>query len=84
MLQIKPSSFIIYLLAAILLQSCSLKSRIKKADKRFEIGEYYAAGDIYKKVYGLVSSKDKPLRARIAFQQGESNRLINNSRAEQA
>ena len=84
MLQIKPSSFIIILLAAILLQSCSLKSRIKKADKRFEIGEYYAAGDMYKRVYGLIPSKDKPLRARISFQQAESNRLINNTRAEQA
>lgn len=84
MLQIKPSLFIVFMLAAFLLQSCSLKSRIKKADKRFEIGEYYAAGDMYKKVYGRVPSKDKPLRARIAFQQGECIRLINNPRAEQA
>jgi len=83
MLQIKQSTFIIFLLTAILLQSCSIKSRIKKADKRFEIGEYYAAGDMYKKVYGKISSTDKPLKARIAFQQGESNRIINNPRAEQ-
>jgi len=84
MLQIKPFFFIIFLLAAILLQSCSLKSRIKKADKRFEIGEYYAAGDLYKKIVSQVPSNQKLLRARILFQQGESNRLINNPRAEQA
>ena len=83
MLQIKPSSLIIFCLAAILLQGCSLKSRIKKADKRFEIGEFYAAGELYKRIYGQIPSQDKQLRSRIAFQQGESNRLINNAKAEQ-
>jgi len=84
LMRLKISSFIIVLFALFLLQGCSIKARIKKADKRFEIGEYYAAGDIYKRVYGSIPSKDKPLRARIAFQQGECYRLINYSRAEQA
>jgi len=80
----KLSTFLVLLFAVLLLQGCSLKSRIKNADKRFAIGEYYAAGNLYKKIYYKVPYKDKPLRARIAFQQGECNRLINNNRAVQA
>ena len=80
----KLSTFLILLFAVLLLQGCSLKSRIKNADKRFAIGEYYAAGNLYKRIYYKVPYKDKPLRARIAFQQGECNRLINNNRAVQA
>ena len=83
-MRIKIAFFSFILLAAILLQSCSVKSRIKKADKRYEIGEYYAAGDMYKKLYNAVSSQDKPLRAQVAFKQGECFRMINNYRAEQA
>lgn len=82
-MRIKLSSFLILMLAAFLLQGCSLKARIKKADKRYEIGEYFAAADLYKTVYGRIPTKQKPLRARIAFQQGECYRLINNKRAEQ-
>jgi peptidoglycan-associated lipoprotein len=80
----KLSTFLVLLFAVLLLQGCSLKSRIKNADKRFAIGEYYAAGNLYKKIYYKVPYKDKPLRARIAFQQGECNRLINSNRAVQA
>jgi peptidoglycan-associated lipoprotein len=71
-------------MAAILLQGCSLKARIKRADKRYTIGEYYAAGDLYKKIYSKIPFKQKPLRARIAFQQGECYRLINSNKADQA
>ena len=83
-MRIKISLFAFILLAALMMQGCSLKARIKNADKRFAIGEYFAAGDLYKKVYGNIPSKQKPLRARVAFQQGECYRLINNNRAEQA
>ncbi len=80
----KLSTFLVLLIAVLLLQACSLKSRIKNADKRFAIGEYFAAGNLYKSVYYKIPSNDKLLRARIAFQQGECNRLINNNRAVQA
>ena len=60
---------------------CSLSARIKKADKRFEIGEYYAAGDMYKQLYSKTPSKEKALRAKLAFRQGECFRILNNSRA---
>lgn len=66
------------------LQSCSVKSRIKKADKHYELGEYLAAGDLYRKAYSKVSNKDKSLRSQVAFKQGECYRLINRPRAEQA
>ena len=74
----------LFIIALISLQSCGVKARIKKADKKFEIGEYYSAGEIYKSVYGKVSAKDKPLRSRIAFQQGECNRLLNYYQAEKS
>lgn len=61
--------------------SCGVKARIKKADKRYAIGEYYAAGEIYRGTYKQVKVKNKPLRAYVAFQQGECYRYINNPRA---
>jgi len=84
-MRIKITLFAIILLTALLMQGCSLKARIKNADKRFAIGEYYAAGDLYKNVFSKIPSKQKDLRARVSFQQGECNRLINyNTRAEQS
>lgn len=61
--------------------SCGVKARIKKADKRYAIGEYYAAGEIYRGTYKQVKVKNKHLRAYVAFQQGECYRYINNPRA---
>ncbi|HJV77746.1 MAG TPA: OmpA family protein [Paludibacter sp.] len=83
-MRIKLSSFVILILVAILIQGCSLKARIKKADKAFSEGRYFSASDLYKRVYGYIPSKDKPLKSRIAFQQAECYRLINYSRAEQS
>ena len=65
------------------LSSCSIKTRLKRADKKFEIGEYYDAGETYKQVYGRISpKKDKQMKAYVAFRQGECNRILNNTRAE--
>ncbi len=64
------------------LSSCSIKARIKKADKKFTIGEYYDAAEIYRQSYGHISSKtEKPLKAHVAFYQGECYRILNNSKA---
>ena len=72
---------LLVLIFPILFSSCSVKKRIKKADKRFEVGEYYAAGDLYKNSFGRVSAqKDRPLKAYVAFRQGESYRMTNHSR----
>ena len=42
---------------SILLSGCSVQQRIKRADKKFAIGEYYTAGDIYKQCYSRLSKK---------------------------
>ncbi len=74
---------IIYIIAAVLLlSSCSIQQRIKRADKKFAIGEYYDAADIYKSCYGRLSSqKQKELKGYVAFKQGECYRKLNNPRA---
>ena len=77
------SSFLLLLMAIIAFQSCGIKARLAKADKRYALGEYAVAGDLYKSVYSRIPSKNKPLRAEIAFNQGECYRLISHYRAEQ-
>ena len=72
------------LLVLILFAGCGIGARIKKADKRFEVGEYATAGDLYKGIYSNLTSKEKAFRGKIAFRQAECYRLTNNSRAEQA
>jgi len=83
-MRLKLSSITYILLAAIFIQGCSLKSRIKKADKTFERGEYFAAGELYRRVSQQVPSDQKALRSRLVFQQAESYRIVNNNRAELA
>ena len=67
-----------------LMQSCSVTARLKKADKKYAIGEYYEAGDMYRKLYTKVPQKQKPLRGEVAFKQGECMRILNNPRAASA
>ena len=77
-------NILVYCLLVIVLclSSCSIKMRVKRADRKFAIGEYYDAADIYKKCYGRISSRtDKPLKAHVAFSQGECLRILNQSRA---
>ncbi len=87
-LNMKTSKILYFLVALIgllpIVTSCSVQARIKKADKKFAIGEYYEAGELYRSTYRKVNTKDKPMRAYLAFQQGESYRYINNARAENA
>ena len=77
---------IIYIIVALLtLSSCSVQQRIKRADKKFAIGEYFTAADIYKQCYSNLSMKnDRALKGYAAFQQGECYRILNNSRAANA
>lgn len=63
------------------MSSCSISARVKRADKKYNIGEYYQAAEKYKQVYRQIKSKDKNLRAHVAFQQGECYRTLNNSKA---
>ena len=75
-----------YILLAILcLTGCSVQRKIKRADKKFAIGEYYTAADIYKSCYRQLSAKkDRELKGYVAYRQGECYRLINNPRAANA
>lgn len=72
------------MLAALLLASCSVNQQIRKADKRYEIGEYYKASNLYRKAYGRVNvSKERQKKAYVAFRTGDCYRLINeNDKAE--
>ena len=76
----------IYVFAMIVLfvglSSCSINQRIKRADKKFAIGEYFAAAEIYKSCYSRLSTKkDRELKGYVAYRQGECYRILNNQRA---
>ncbi len=77
---------ILYILLAVLcLSGCSIQQRIKRADKKFAIGEYYTAGDIYKQCYSRLSTKkDRELKGYVAYRQGECYRILNNPKAANA
>ena len=64
--------------------ACSVSARIKRADRKYQIGEYYAASEMYKQVYKNLKSKDKKLRAHVAFHQAECYRTLNNKKAANA
>ena len=70
----------------LMLSACSINSRIQKADKKFDLGEYYTAGEMYRAVYPRIpAKKKKKLKAEVAFKMGNAYRLIeNNKRAEGA
>ena len=76
---------ILILLPTLLFSNCSLKQKLKKADKKYEVGEYYNAASIYNKVYPKVKVKDRQMKAYSAFRLGECYSLINeNEKAERA
>lgn len=73
---------IFILLVMLALSGCSIQQRIKRADKKFAIGEYYIAADIYKSCYSRLNAKtQRDLKGYVAYRQAESYRLINNPRA---
>ena len=67
----------------ILATSCGINARIKKADKKYNIGEYYTAGEMYKSIYGRISYKDKAKRAEIAYKQADCYKRLNHRRTAQ-
>ncbi len=71
---------------AVALMSCSINARIAKADKKFALGEYYKAGEMYRSIYpNIPARKNKKQKAEVAFKMGNSYRLIeNNNKAEAA
>ena len=71
---------------SVALMSCSINARIAKADKKFELGEYHRAGEMYRGIYPSINArKNKKQKAEVAFKMGNSYRLIeSNKRAEGA
>ena len=72
---------VIYLITLLIaLTSCGTAAKIKKADKKFEIGEYYNAISSYAPLYKSISArKDKQNKAYVAYKLAESYRYIGNS-----
>lgn len=71
---------------AFFLSSCSVSHYIKRADKKYEIGEYYKAAGIYKMAYPRISvTKDKQRKAYVAYRMGSCYYFVNdNTRAERS
>lgn len=63
---IKIVYFIVLL--GVLMPSCSIKRRVKQADKRYELGEYYLASQKYRRVSSKIPRKHKKMKARVNFQ----------------
>lgn len=86
-MKINGQNILVFVLCSLLLvlSGCSIQRKVKRADKKFAIGEYYNAADIYKSCYSRLSTKkDRELKGYVAFKQGECYRLINNPRAANA
>ena len=65
-----------------LLSGCSIEKRVKKADKKFAIGEYYDAAQIYKQCNKHINAKkQRELKAHVSFRQGECCRILNDGKA---
>ena len=63
------------------LAGCGIQKQLKRADKKYAIGEYYEAAQLYKKIYPKIKRNQKALKAEVAFKQGECYRIINHPRA---
>jgi len=72
------------LLTLLFLSSCGIKTKIKRADRKFAIGEYYEAADLYRQIYPRVDKSNKSLKGRIAYNQGECYRILNSTKASTA
>ncbi|MDR2119900.1 MAG: OmpA family protein [Tannerella sp.] len=73
-------SFAKYLCAGMaicLLFGCK-SAKLSDAENKQRMGEYYAAAEIYRKLYRKTKPSDKELRSYIAFRMGDCNRLTGN------
>jgi peptidoglycan-associated lipoprotein len=81
----KAVKYLLLFASIITFAGCSVAGRLKKADKKYNIGEYYAAAPLYKRVMPRIPAKQKWKRAEISMKIGNCYRLINeNAKAEAA
>jgi len=69
--------YIIGCIFACMLFSCKTP-KLKDAVAKQELGEYYSAAAIYRKLYTKSKPDQKELRSFIAYRMGDCNRLVNN------
>ena len=63
----------------LLLTGCSTAARLKKADRKYENGEYFAACEMYRKSNSKIStSKQRKLKAVVNFRMAECYYNMNN------
>lgn len=61
---------------------CSIERRVKKADKKFAIGEYYDAAQIYNQCNRRINAKkQRELKAHVCYNLGECCRILNDPKA---
>lgn len=63
-------------LFAISISACSTQRRIKKANERYEIGEYNKAATIYRRL--IPKTKTRQQRAEMTYKMGECYHRVNN------
>ena len=68
-----------YLLLAMLVGSCDVASIERKGDKALALGEYYTAGEYYRRAYSKTPAKDKPMRGVRALKMARCFNHINNT-----
>jgi len=68
--------YFIFTIIVVGMSACSTQRRLKKADQRYEVGEYNKAATMYRRVAGSV--KEKPQRAEVNYKMGECYRHISN------
>ena len=69
----------ILLCLVLLLTGCSTAARLKKADRKYENGEYFAACEMYRKSNSKIStSKQRKLKAVVNFRMAECYYNMNN------
>ena len=73
----KRTAVYVIVAALLLFCGCGAELSMRKGDQSYALGEYSEAAAKYKKAYAGIPSKEKELRADIAFKLGESYRHIN-------
>jgi len=68
--------YLVLVVLTLSISACSTTRRLKKADQRYEVGEYNKAAQMYRRVANSI--KEKPKRAEVNYKMAECYRLTNN------
>ena len=73
----KYISLIVTIAAVLLLTGCGAEYAMKKGDKFYALGEYYDAGNQYRRAYTQTPAKERALRGKRALKMADCYRRIN-------